>query len=76
MTDLGLDSLPFLPDGVGSVYEIAPAGLLAAPATVYLPVPAGENPSALEVYVGAQGDRRWYLGQNVAGCDNSSQRKP
>lgn len=67
--DLGADAVPYLPEGVGSVYGIAPAGLLDAPAEIYLPVPAGEDAAALHVYtyVHAQGDRRWYLGENVAG---------
>lgn len=69
VADLGLDSVPYLPEGVGSVYEVAPAGLWDAPATVYLPVPGGEDAESLKVYVyvGTQGDRRWYLGENVAG---------
>lgn len=69
VTDLGVDTVPYLPEGVGNVYQVGPAGLLAAPATVYLPVPAGEDAAQLLVYtyVHAQGDRRWYFGENVSG---------
>lgn len=69
VTDLGDAAVPYLPEGVGSVYQVAPASLLATPATVYLPVPAGESAADLVVftYIAAQGDRRWYLGENVGG---------
>lgn len=69
VTDLGEDTVQWLPEGVGSVHSIGPASVLVDAATVYLPVPAGEDAEALKVfvYVGDQGDRRWYLGENVVG---------
>jgi hypothetical protein len=69
VTDLGEDAVQWLPEGVGSVYGIGPASVFAASTAVYLPVPAGEDVEALKVfvYVGDQGDRRWYLGENVTG---------
>ena len=69
VADLGLDAVPFLPEGVGSVYAVGGDELLAAPSFVELPVSSDAVADDLLVYayVAAQGDRRWYLAKNVAG---------
>jgi len=66
---LGLDTVPYLPEGVGEPYTVGPDTVFADPATVYLPVPRGATAADLIPYVynGVSGDDRWYLATNVTG---------
>lgn len=69
MVNLGLDAVPYLPEGVGSVYAAGGESVLSNSLTVDLPVTDGVDPASLVVYayIDVQGERRWYLAENVGG---------
>lgn len=69
LTAADAGSLPAHSEGVGEPYAIGPEEAYAKPQRVWLPAPAGIDPSQLHVYYyHANGDRiGWYPAENVDG---------
>ncbi len=67
--DFAGDAAPWLPEGVGVAYTTGTEGVFAAPQTLWLPVPQGEDAASLRVYAyhESEGDRAWYYARQVDG---------
>ena len=64
---VGLDELPVLNEGLGTVYRIDPRGVYDEPQQIWIPKPSDRSLWDLELYYfdNAEGAGRWFVASNV-----------
>jgi len=69
VTPVADTAYPLLTRGVGPVYAVGGDALYAAPHRIALPIPSGEDPNRIALYVWREvgGDRQWYRADTVSG---------